>query len=142
MALRKRKPPQTEDALVAHWEARLAAEGLAPLDTPRRKKRSNKGTATRVEPGQELYWARCDAFLWAHDWASADDRRIWELHLEGVPVRRIDPMLGQRNGTAMATIRRLEALMMATELAVAAPLYEAPDPSGRVVTTHDVEDDG
>lgn len=94
------------------WEARLAAEGLADPDRVGVGHGSHTRTAlTKGErSGRRAYAQRVMEWLWEQVWRSRLERRTWELHAEGHPVRTIERLLGTMRGSSYRLVElRLQA---------------------------------
>jgi len=94
--------------LQAHWYGKLAATGWVDLEKGD-KFRSQGWMAGRFQfeytgagavrwNNKEEYYRLCSTFLHENQFASRGERRIWELHTEGVSDQKISDRLCLRKG--------------------------------------------
>jgi DNA-binding NarL/FixJ family response regulator len=95
----------------ALWEGKLAAEGLAPLDSEREaaKLRRNVQRLSRLtdteREGIAIYYTSCENHL---DGLRRANRpyRVWQLHCEGLGRREIAKRLGKSEKTVRTELER------------------------------------
>jgi len=94
-----------------YWDAILAAEGLAPLDTGKAGRSFQSGVArlsslTDTEKeGIALYYTRCEDHL---DWLRHKGLpfRVWALHCTGLGRREIAKRLGRSEKAVRTSLER------------------------------------
>lgn len=110
-------------ALAAEWRRKLAASGFDDIEHPCGDLRSPPAPMQNRAVGslpQETYQDNADyyyaagKFLHSNPFANQQDRRIWELHAEGVPYREIAASTGTYVRLVNDTINRLRNLMLAS----------------------------
>jgi len=97
--------------LQAKWEARLAAEGLAPLTThAAAETRQRRALASRTASGQkavtERYYMRAHKFLRRIELAHT----VWQLHCEGKGRRDIAGILLVPEKMVRLVLERLHSI--------------------------------
>jgi DNA-binding NarL/FixJ family response regulator len=101
--------------LQAKWEAILAAEGLAPLDSEHEASKLRRNvqhlaqlTPTEVE-GIRLYYDRCeDHLVWLRH--TGRPWRIWALHCQGLGRREIARRLKRPEKRVRTVLERQHTL--------------------------------
>lgn len=99
-------PYQTKEfkALLGKWNKKLEKEGFEDIETTdgRLKGISHadffKAHYNRTtDQAKEEYYRYAGYFLYEHKFSSELERKIWELHIEGVGIREIVILLKKRN---------------------------------------------
>lgn len=89
--------------LSQEWERKLAAEGM-PEELP----------AVYVPRNTlgEAYYEQATDFLRAHQFSGRRDRRIWQLHCEGLSIRAVAAKLSIGRRVVERRIRKYRRLMV------------------------------
>lgn len=98
-------------SLQAEWYERLREAGFEDHETPRGDLRDvdHRTIARAFEDRhkREAYYERVDDVLHRYQFENDTERRIWELHAEGLPVRTIGELTQKHPATVQWTIKRL-----------------------------------
>lgn len=116
--------PRLESNAPESWESRLAAEGLAvvqPGSAVSSKARAMTGDQVSAYVAAVTTWqAWAGAVLTTHQWRNRHQRRVWELHATGTPMRDIPALVRQRRcdsrdgrGSSRASVERIIAAINA-----------------------------
>ena len=100
-----RLKPQSFPALKAHWYRKLQESGFEDAeDAQGNLKEREPFTLSRGAQGdktfcdsKETYFRLAGVFLYAHTFETKLERKIWQLHAEGLPVRRIAEICNRSN---------------------------------------------
>ncbi len=103
MATKRARPkPQTYEELKTHWYAKLAAGGFDDIEAAdgRLKRWSNTfaKNASKFQ-NKEEYYRMAGRFLHDHKFKNATDKKIWELHSEGLSLDKISLSMPDQNIT-------------------------------------------
>jgi hypothetical protein len=106
------------NALTREWYAKLKASGFEDIETGdehsgllKTDKRIEEGRGEEYAASAE-YYRRAGVFLHHREWADDRERRIWELHSEGMGMNEIARTAKAGNTLVHATINRLRAEML------------------------------
>jgi hypothetical protein len=103
-------------ALQSQWYGALRGEGFVDIEgADGLEEPGGRRRRERVDwEATAEYYRMAGVFLHDHQFESAIERRIWELHCEGMSHRRIVRELGNRyKHRVLATIGRLRRTMLA-----------------------------
>jgi hypothetical protein len=105
-------------ALQREWYAKLKASGFQDIETGdehsgllKTDKRFEAGRGEEYRASAE-YYQRASVLLHHRRWPDARERRIWEMHAEGVGMNEIARAAHAGNTLVHATINRLRAEML------------------------------
>jgi len=117
--LKQRPPASAPAALKREWYAKLRASGFQDIETGdehdgllKTDKRFQDGHES-ADAAQAEYYRLASSFLYEHRFKTPRDRRIWEAHAEGVPMREIAKRCRTYVRLVHATVNTLRALMLA-----------------------------
>lgn len=117
--MRQRSPAAPPPALKREWYARLKASGFEDIETGdehdgllKTDKRFQDGHES-VDAAQAEYYRLASVFLHEHRFANVRERRIWEAHAGGIPMREIAKRCRTYVRLVHATVNTLRALMLA-----------------------------
>lgn len=104
-------------ALQREWAAKLKASGFDDIESGEdgmlSRSRAETGRVTHDEHVQTAsYYQRAGVMLHHRRWSDLRERRIWELHSEGIGMNEIARSVKAGNTLVHATINRLAAEMM------------------------------
>ena len=102
--------------LLAKWNKKLRESGFVDVERPdglfvdyHREALLKKRPNVVVQATRE-YYDIAAAFTYEHTWQSVLDRRIWELHVQGLSALKIGKLVRRCASVVKLRLRRLQAL--------------------------------
>jgi hypothetical protein len=91
-------------ALKSKWDAKLEKDGFVDIETSDGKLKGIshadffKAHYNQIDAqAKEEYYRQAGYFLYEHKFNTELERKIWELHVEGIGIREIVKVLKKRN---------------------------------------------
>jgi hypothetical protein len=130
--MKRRRAPISD--LTLKWDRKLAASGFVDVEDRQSgmlrswtgsrayfgERQQSQGQSQRLAHSSSTlskqhaaaYYRLAGLFLHSHPFHTAEGRQLWQLHAEGVAVRRIAAMTGKPAIRVRRIIRRLKARML------------------------------
>ncbi len=89
--------------LKAEWDKKLEKSGFEDIETPKGDLKDSHAAFFESHYNQtdafakEQYYRQAGFFLYEHKFKTELERRIWELHVEGIGIREIVKVLKKRD---------------------------------------------
>lgn len=96
------------------WDQKLADSGFVDVEARDLEKDLKRHAIERgpiENHSRELYFSYAGEYLYAATWVGSLDRRIWELHCEGLSMRAIAHSIGQGHRLVQCRIEKHRRLM-------------------------------